>query len=81
MRRQLVYSVVACLVCFVAGMFAQSAAEPTSYQSRPNGTRLDVLFDGPTMGVEPAGEPVLHSAAAAVAAASDGPSASAAAER
>ena len=51
-RRQLVCAVVACLVCFVAGMFAQSAAEPTSYQSRPNGTRLDVLFDGPTMGVE-----------------------------
>ena len=51
-RRQLVCAVATCLVCFVAGMFAQSATDTTSYQSRPNGTRLDVLFDGPTMGVE-----------------------------
>ena len=51
-RRQLVCAVVACLVCFAAGMFAQSVTDTTSYQSRPNGTRLDVLFDGPTMGVE-----------------------------
>ncbi|HJO18192.1 MAG: cupin domain-containing protein [Arenicellales bacterium] len=51
-RRQRTYAVVACLVCFGAGMFAQTATDIVSYQSGPNGTRLDVLFDGPAMGAE-----------------------------
>ena len=52
-RRQRTYAVVACLACFWAGMlFAQTATDIVSYQSGPNGTRLDVLFDGPTMGAE-----------------------------
>jgi len=51
-RRQRTYAVVACLACFGAGMFAQTATDIVSYQSGPNGTRLDVLFDGLTMGAE-----------------------------
>ena len=51
-RRSLVCAVAACLVSFGAGMFAQSATDIVSYQSGPGGSRLDVLFDGPSMGVE-----------------------------
>jgi quercetin dioxygenase-like cupin family protein len=51
-RRQQTYAVVACLACFGAGMFAQTATDTVSYQSGPNGTLLDVLFDGPTMGAD-----------------------------
>ena len=51
-RRQSTYAVMACLVCFGAGMFAQTATDIVSYQSGPNGTLLDVLFDGPTMGAD-----------------------------
>ena len=51
-RRYLAYAVVACVVSFGAGALAQSATDVVSYQSGPNGTRLDVLFDGPTMGAE-----------------------------
>ena len=51
-RRQHAVIIGACVVCFGAGMLAQSVADVASYQAGPNGTRLDVLFDGPTMGVE-----------------------------
>ena len=44
-RRYLAYAVVACVVSFGAGALAQSATDVVSYQSGPNGTRLDVLFD------------------------------------
>jgi len=37
---------------FGAGMLAQSATNIMSYESGPGGTRLDVLFDGPTMGAD-----------------------------
>ena len=49
-RRYLAYAVVACVVSFGAGALAQSATDVVSYQSGPGGSRLDVLFDGPTMG-------------------------------
>ena len=51
-RRYLAYAVVACVVSFGAGMLAQSATDIMSYQSGPGGARLDVLFDGPTMGAD-----------------------------
>ena len=51
-QHYLACAVVACAVSFGAGMLAQSATDIVSYQSGPGGTRLDVLFDGPTMGVE-----------------------------
>ena len=51
-RRYLAYAVVACVVSFGAGMLAQSATNVMSYQSGPDGSRLDVLFDGPTMGAD-----------------------------
>ena len=51
-RLQRTYAVVACLACFGAGMFAQTATDIVSYHSAPRGTRLDVLFDGPTMGAD-----------------------------
>ena len=51
-RRYLACAVVACVVSFGAGMLAQSATNVMSYQSGPGGSRLDVLFDGPTMGAD-----------------------------
>ncbi len=51
-RRYLACAVVACVVSFGAGMLAQSASNVMSYQSGPGGSRLDVLFDGPTMGAD-----------------------------
>ena len=50
-RRGLVLAVVACVASFGAGMLAQSATDVVSFESGPGGTRLDVLFDGPTMDV------------------------------
>ena len=51
-RRGLAFAIAACAGSFGAGMFAQSATDIESFQAGPGGTRLDVLFDGPTMGVE-----------------------------
>ncbi|MEE2636671.1 MAG: cupin domain-containing protein [Acidobacteriota bacterium] len=51
-QRQHAVIVGTCVVCFGAGMLAQSVTDVASYQASPSGTRLDVLFDGPTMGVE-----------------------------
>ena len=51
-RRYLACAVVACVVSFGAGMLAQSATDTMSYQNGPGGSRLDVLFDGPTMGAD-----------------------------
>ena len=51
-RRYLACAVVACVVSFGAGMLAQSATNVMSYQSGPGGSRLEVLFDGPTMGAD-----------------------------
>lgn len=39
---------IACLASFGAGLTAQSAASGTIFESGPGGTRLEVLFDGPT---------------------------------
>ena len=46
-RRDLGYLLVACALSFGAGLFAQSVTNDAAYVS-PGGTRLRVLFDGPT---------------------------------
>ncbi len=45
------YLLLACALSFGAGLLAQSVTSDATYVS-PGGTRLRVLFDGPTMGSE-----------------------------
>ncbi len=51
-RRGLALVTAACAASFGAGILAQSATDIVSFESGPGGTRLDVLFDGPTMDAE-----------------------------